>query len=133
MRSPGRICHVCGRFTPPGMALCSQHAAEAASRRAKHRRETDPNQALYSSSKWRKARRRVLERYGRLCILDTAPTKCDGRMHVHHIDHDVSNMADANLVPLCEHHHSKIETEHRRGEHGIHHVILDTTLEALRR
>lgn len=131
MRSPGRICHVCGKITPAGAALCAMHAAEAAARHASHRREHDPNQKVYGSAKWRNTRKRIIAMFQGRCALDAAPEPCAGTMTVHHVDHDVTNMVDANLVPLCHHHHGRIEAEHRRGKHDVHHSILDSVLEAI--
>lgn len=124
MKRPGKPCVQCGTITTLGATRCppctTKHEQEANTRH----NQRNPH---HHSHAWQTTRKKALAANYHQCAICGTP---EG-LQVHHINHVANGTADHldNLVPLCAHHHSRIEAEYAKGQHGATHQALDKALQ----
>lgn len=64
---------------------------------------------------------KVKKLYKNICVI--CGKRANGYMHIHHVDYDKNNNSIANLVPLCNKHHSKTNSNRKYWEKELTQIV----------
>lgn len=114
---PTRACErpLCKNHALPGGWLCADHK-NTARKEYDRRRSTTAERRLYNGATWKNLRAAMLARNPMCQVIESNGVQCRYQAHaIHHLKHHDGNPALffdwANLVAICDGHHTNTEGE----------------------